>query len=158
MKKAPIPKNEKGRIKALEEYSILNSLPEQDYDNITKIASQICQTQISLVNLIGSTKEYVKSNYGIEKKGGPREYSFCAHAINEPSELFIIPDTRKDERFVDNPTVISDPGIVFYAGVSLVNPQGYALGTLCVIDRAPKILSEEQIDSLKALAKQVVNL
>lgn len=152
------PQNEKERLNALESYSILDSLPEEDYDSLTAIASQICNTHISLVSLIDDKRQWFKSHHGLDVEETPKEYAFCAHAINDPHEVFVIEDAREDERFHDNPLVTGAPYVIFYAGVPLVNEEGMPLGTLCVIDKEPKNLNEEQINSLRALSKQVMNL
>ena len=155
---APVPQNEADRLNALEEYNILDTLPEAEFDDITRIASQICGTSISLVTLIDHNRQWFKSHHGLELKETPRNVSFCAHAINIPNEPFIIPDAAKDKRFASNPLVTGDPHISFYAGIPLVNPQGYALGTLCVIDPKAKKLTEEQIQTLQSLGRQIVSL
>lgn len=99
-----------------------------------------------------------KSNHGLPVKETPKEYAFCAHAINDPDNIFIIKDARKDKRFDDNPLVTGDPHVIFYAGVPLVSEKGLPLGTLCVIDNKPKVLSPSQRNSLKALSNQVMNI
>ncbi|NNE31480.1 MAG: GAF domain-containing sensor histidine kinase [Winogradskyella sp.] len=149
---------EKDRIKELESYSILDTLPEADYDNLTAIAAEICGTEISLISLIDSNRQWFKSNHGLDARQTPREYAFCAHAINSQESVFMVQDSRNDERFHDNPLVTGDPRVIFYAGIPLISENGLPLGTLCVIDHKPKLLSQSQISSLDALAKQVMNI
>jgi signal transduction histidine kinase len=158
MKKPNIPENEKERLIALDEYQILDTLQENEFDNITRIASQICETPISLISLVDKDRQWFKSHYGIDTTETPRDVAFCAHAINNKDEIMIVPDSRKDDRFFDNPLVTSKPWVVFYAGVPLVSPGGHALGTLCVVDQIPHQLREDQLQSLKALSDQVINL
>ncbi len=157
MAAAPIPENEIVRISALYEYDLLDTMNEKDYDDITQIAAEICSMPISLISLIDSNRQWFKSRFGYEPKESHRDIAFCAHAILKPDDIFIIGDTSTDERFFDNPLVTSDPNIGFYAGVPLVNESGNALGTLCVIDNKPNKLSKEQIETLKALARQIVS-
>lgn len=149
---------EKERLKNLKSYSILDSLPETDYDNIASIAAEICGTPISLISLIDDKRQWFKARHGTEATETPKEHAFCAHAINDPGNVFIVQDARTDERFYDNPLVTGDPNIIFYAGVPLVGEEGLPLGTLCVIDDKPKILSQSQKRSLTALSDQVMNL
>lgn len=149
---------ESKRLKDLHSYAILDSLPEPDYDNLTAIASQICGTPISLVSLIDDKRQWFKSHYGLSVDQTPKEYAFCAHAINDQNNIMIVEDARKDERFHDNPLVLEDPHVIFYAGVPLISDDGFPLGTLCVIDNEPKALTQNQITSLTALANQVMSV
>ncbi|TDD95904.1 PAS domain S-box protein [Flavobacterium cellulosilyticum] len=150
--------NERNRLDELDSYHILGEIEQSDYDFITKVASQICGTKISLISLIAEDKQWFLSHHGLEIRETPREFAFCSHAINKPEDVFIIEDSRKDIRFKENPLVTGDPNIVFYVGVSLVSEKGYPLGTLCVIDDKPKHLSTEQIETLKMLSKQVMQV
>jgi len=136
----------------------MDSLPEEDYDNLTAIAAEICGTPISLISLVDHDRQWFKSNHGLEAKETPKEYAFCAHAINNQDEMLIVEDSREDVRFNDNPLVTGEPRVIFYAGVPLVGKDGLPLGTLCVIDNKPKELSPRQINTLNALSKQVMNL
>lgn len=158
MKAPQIPANEKERLQVLESYSILDTLPENDYDNITAIASQICNMPVSMVTLIDSDRQWFKSRHGMQLTETPREYAFCGHAINIPDDIFMVKDAREDDRFFDNPYVTGDSNVVFYAGVPLVGKEGLPLGTLCVIDDKPGELTKEQVTTLKALSNQVMNL
>ncbi len=153
-----IPVNEAERIKTLHEYSILDTLPEKDFEDITKLASQICNTPVSAITLIDSKRQWFKSNHGLKNRETPREFSFCAHAINKPDEIFIVTDTRSDQRFADNPLVTGDPHVIFYAGMPLINEEGIALGAVCVIDSKPRKLTKDQLSSLKILSNQVMKL
>jgi len=145
------------RLKALESYNILDTMSDNDYDNITTLASQICEAPISLISLIDNKRQWFKSHYGLTINETPKEYSFCAHAIRE-DDFFVVRDARKDARFYDNPLVTGYPHIVFYAAVPLINANGYTLGTLCVIDREPRELTERQKQSLEVLAHQTMKL
>lgn len=150
--------NEEERLKNLYSYNILDSLPEKDYDNITRIAAEICNVPIALISLIDDKRQWFKSHHGIGASETPKEYAFCAHAINDTEKPFIIEDSRKDNRFFDNPLVTGDPYVIFYTGVPLKSANNLPLGTLCVIDNKPNSLSQGQLESLSALSNQVMNL
>ena len=158
MEKASLPVNEQERLVALKEYDILDTMPESEFDDITRMASAICHTPVSLINIIDENRQWIKSNYGLAGRETKREYSFCTYAIANPDDILIIPDLREDDRFYDHPFVAGKPNMVFYAGVPLVNPNGYALGALCIMDYEPRSLDATQIVNLRALARQVVAL
>lgn len=156
MKSAPIPANESERQAALDSYKILNSTEESCYDELTQLASHLCGTKISLISLIDQNRQWFKSHHGLDARETPRDVAFCAHAVAEKKPL-IVRDSRNDSRFADNPLVTGGPNVVFYAGVPLIDAEGYALGTLCVIDHAPRDLAEHQIRALQTLANQVIS-
>jgi signal transduction histidine kinase len=158
MSAAVIPENEKERQASLDQYHILDTLPEQAYDDITRIAAMICGTPAATITFIDSDRQQFKSKIGMLSDGGSRDHSFCAHAINTPGDIMEIPDARKDDAFRDNPLVTGDPYIVFYAGMPIVTEAGMALGTLCVIDHQPRTLNDQQRMSLKSLSSQVMRL
>jgi GAF domain-containing protein len=158
MRTVPVPDNETNRLEALRGYEILDSLPEEDYDNITFLASQICGTPISLISLIDDRRQWFKSAVGLDVRETPKDFAFCAHTILTPEEPLIVPDSRKDIRFAGNPLVTGEPHVIFYAGVPLVDDSGYALGSLCVIDHHENSLNQGQISALKILARQVVTI
>jgi len=153
-----IPKNENKRLESLKKYSILDTLPEKEYDEITELASYICETPISLVSLIDEERQWFKSHHGLKVDSTPKNVAFCAHAINDKNNILIIPDSRKDERFHDNPLVTGDPYVIFYAGIPLISSDGYPLGTLCVIDNKPKKLKDSQLKALRSLSNQLMRL
>lgn len=150
-----MPANEEGRIAALQKYAILDSEPEQGFDDLTLLASYICRTPIALISLIDESRQWFKSRIGITVSETPREVAFCSTAILS-SEVMVVPDTLKDERFRNHPLVVAEPNIRFYAGAPLVTEEGFALGTLCVVDRIPREFSAEQKEALKALSRLVL--
>lgn len=150
------PANEPERLSALYEYDLLDSLPEKEYDDIIRIASSICNMPIALITLIDNERQWFKSKMGIDGIDTHRDHAFCAHAILKPEEMLIVGDASVDERFHDNPFVTGPPHVGFYAGVPLVNENGLALGTLCVLDNKPNAISDTQKETLKALARQVM--
>lgn len=158
MKLPETPIGESERLAALGAYSILDTLPEPEYDAITRIASEICHTSISLISLIDEKRQWFKSRKGLDATETHRNFAFCAHAINEPEKMLEVSDSRVDNRFADNPLVTGAPHVIFYAGIPLVSPEGQAIGTLCVIDHQPKKLNENQVGALKALSRQVMAL
>lgn len=151
------PLNEPGRLAALLAFELLDTPAEAMFDNITALAAQICNTPIALISLVDAERQWFKSRVGLGATETPRELAFCAHAINR-DELFEIENALLDPRFRDNPLVTSDPDIRFYAGMPLSDGHGHNLGTLCVIDRQPRQLNEQQRQSLKLLAQQTVQL
>ncbi|GAA4450670.1 hypothetical protein GCM10023189_11640 [Nibrella saemangeumensis] len=155
MKYAAKPDNEAERLRALREYQILDTLPEEAYDDITRIAAEITGTPIALLNLVEENRQWTKSRYGMDVTNTPRELTFCSHAILNPDEMLIVEDARYDERFHDNPLILTDPKVIFYAGVPIVDPLGHAFGTLCVIDNRPRNLPDNKLQALKALANLV---
>lgn len=155
MPEAPLPENESARLNRLYQCLILDTPVESAFDDITQLASHICQVPIALVTLIDRDRQWFKSKVGLEATETPRTMAFCAYAILQ-SDILIVPDALEDNRFIDNPLVTSEPYIRFYAGVPLITSDGHALGTLCIIDRVPRELRIEQIQALKALGRQVV--
>ena len=152
---ALIPDDEKLRLESLYQYGILDTETEEMFDDLTQAASAICSTPISLVSLIGEERQWFKSNLGLPLKETSREVSFCSHAILE-SGVFTVRDALEDPRFSDNPLVVGDPLMRFYAGAPIVTADGFAIGTLGVIDREPRELRPDQEEALKHLAKQIV--
>jgi signal transduction histidine kinase len=158
MQKPSLYKNESGRIESLRSYLVLDSESEDEIDNLTQLASEICETPISLVSLIDTDRQWFKSKVGLEVNETSRDIAFCAHAINESEDFFIVEDARTDNRFFDNPLVLNDPLVIFYAGIVLKSDEELPLGTLCVIDHTPRKLSDKQIRTLKTISKQIMNL
>lgn len=157
MKKIPLPTNESDRLTALESYSIMDTLPEKEYDAITQLASYICGTPIALVSLLDKERQWFKSSVGLGASETPREISFCQYAIMG-EEVYEVTNASENKLFADNPLVTGNPDIRFYAGAPLKDSDGFNLGSLCVIDTVPRTLNAEQKNALKLLANQVVLL
>jgi GAF domain-containing protein len=155
--KAPTPNNEAERLAALKEYHILDTGTEQSYDDITALAAYICKVPIAMISLVDEVRQWFKSRVGMDQHQTSRDVAFCAHAIlqNEP---FTVRDATKDRRFAGSALVTGEPHIRFYTGIPLINPEGLALGTLCVVDHQPRRLSAAQQKALQALSRQVMAL
>lgn len=147
---SPALSTEAARLAALDRYAILDTDPEQSFDDLVILASYICKTPIALLSLLDDHRQWFKSTVGVQVRETPLEMSICAHAIKQ-EDLFIVPDTLQDARFRENPLVVGEPHIRFYAGAPLINEDGFALGTLCVLDRQPRELDLEQKQALKSL-------
>ncbi|MDQ2688512.1 MAG: sensor domain-containing diguanylate cyclase [Armatimonadota bacterium] len=152
--RASLPQNEIARLNALRRYQVLDTPPERAYDDLTSLATYLCRTPVSLVTFIDETRQWFKSYRGMDVCEMHRDLAFCAHAILEPSEVMVVPDTRLDARFADNTLVTGPPHVRFYAGAALVTPDGFPLGTLCVIDTRPRRLKPGQKEALQALSRQ----
>lgn len=152
-----IPTNEDKRVAALKSYHILDTIEEAEYDRITRLASIICEVPISTITLIDEERQWFKSKIGLEDRETERDISFCQYAILD-TQLLTVNDAHADERFKNNPLVVGDPHIRFYAGYPLIDPNGFALGTICVIDRKPRQLSEKQEEALKILSEEIMSL
>jgi PAS domain S-box-containing protein len=156
MESARKPHDEEARLAALRGYDILDTTPELAFDDITRIAAEICHTPIALVSLIDEGRQWFKSRIGLDATETSRDLAFCAHAILHTDEVMVVPDASIDPRFADNPLVTSDPNIRFYAGAPIVSPDGHGLGTLCIIDNKARTIDSEQKAALAALSRQVV--
>jgi diguanylate cyclase (GGDEF)-like protein len=152
----PIPNNEISRLKALQEYKVMDTLPEQAYDNFTKLASIICNTPIALITLLDEERQWFKSRIGLERSEIPREDALCNHAIMMPEDILVVNDAAQDGRFASKPLVAAEPNIRFYAGAPLVTSNGEALGTICVMDDKPRGITQEQLDALQVLSREVM--
>jgi GAF domain-containing protein len=155
MKPAPIPQNEARRLKVLWQYEVLDTVPEEVFDDFVELAGIICEAPIALISLVDESRQWFKARIGVDIQETSRDTSFCGHAILQPG-LFIVPDATKDDRFKDNPLVTGGPKVRFYAGAPLVTPDGHALGTLCVLDKQPRELNPSQLKALRLLAHLVV--
>ena len=153
---AALPAKETERLAALHSYEILDTACEEAFDNIAHLAAELTASPISLVSLIDADRQWFKARVGLESVETPREHAFCAHAILKPDEMMVVPDSLEDPRFADTPLVRDDPKIRFYAGMPLVNPEGAVLGTLCIIDRKPRQITEAERTNLSRLAHSVV--
>jgi PAS domain S-box-containing protein len=153
--KAPLPENEAARLEVLRRYAILDTFPEQDFDDLARLAALICGAPIALVSLVDRDRQWFKSKIGITEEQTSRDASFCAHALLK-TDVMVVPDTFEDKRFRENMLVTGAPHIRFYAGAPLITENGHALGTLCVMDRVPRSLTDAQKDALRSLSRLVV--
>lgn len=155
MKKADLPSNEEERLLKLQSYEILDTLPEHTYDDIVELASYICQTPIAMISFVDKERQWFKAKKGVTAKQTHRDVAFCAHAILDPSSIMVIEDAIEDPRFANNPLVISDPKIRFYAGAPLCTTEG-GIGVLCVVDRKPRKITQRQKNALTCLARSTI--
>jgi len=151
----PVPQDEIERLNTLRGYGILDTHPEERFDDLTRLAAYICDAPISLISLVDEDRQWFKSRKGVELCQTERKDAICAHAIMSP-DLFIVPDASQDPRFATNPLVVGAMHVRFYAGAPLTAPNGHHLGALCVMDRVSRHLSHEQLDALCILSRQVM--
>jgi GAF domain-containing protein len=155
MPAADLPPDEEARLKALRDLDLLDTEPEAEFDELVRRAAEATGAPVAVITLVDEARQWFKARVNLEMESSDRDLSFCAHAILTPGDLTVVPDTLDDERFSDNLLVTEDPNIRFYAGAPIFTPDGHAAGTLCVIDTAPRDLSEEQAQALRALAAEV---
>lgn len=151
----PVPPNEAARLAAVIDAGLLDTTPDPQFDDLVLLASTICHTPIAIVSFMGADKQMIKARVGLKYDTTPRDVAFCAHTV-AAGDLFVVPDSLMDDRFKDNPNVKGEPNIRFYAGVPVVDSDGHAVGTVCVLDRVPRQLTEQQINSLRILARHVL--
>jgi len=152
---APLPVDEAPRLEALQRYGSFGLLRDNVFGDIARLAAFICQTPISLISLVDSNRQWFLSHIGIDACETSRDASFCAHAL-VGTEMLVVEDAREDARFARNVMVTGEPYIRFYAGAPLLTPDGYALGTLCVVDHEPRTLTHEQKDALLSLSRMAI--
>jgi GAF domain-containing protein len=155
MPAADLPPDEPERLKALHDLELLDTEPEAEFDELVRRAAAATGAPVAVITLVDEARQWFKARVNLEMESSDRDLSFCAHAILTPGDLTVVPDTLDDDRFSDNLLVTEDPNIRFYAGAPIFTPDGHAAGTLCVIDTAPRELSEEQAQSLRELAAEV---
>ncbi len=151
MQQAPTPKNEKDRLAALHSLGLLDTAPEERFDRITRIACIVFHVPISTLTLVDETREWFKSCQGLSDREGDRAISFCGHALSAV-DILVVPDTKKDERFSDNPMVVGKPFIGFYAGVPIMSIDGEPVGVFCIKDTKPRTFSKDDEEVLMGLA------
>jgi GAF domain-containing protein len=155
MPAADLPPDEELRLAALRELDLLDSEPEEAFDALVRRAAAATGAPVAVITLVDEARQWFKARVNLELESTDRDLSFCAHAILTPDDLTVVPDTLEDERFADNLLVAEDPNIRFYAGAPIFTPDGYPVGTLCVIDTAPRGLSDDQAQALRELAAEV---
>ncbi|WP_133479706.1 sensor domain-containing diguanylate cyclase [Cognatilysobacter segetis] len=156
MPAAALPENELSRQALLEALGILDTPPEDDYDDIVRIAAAVCRAPTATISLVDAGRQWFKARTGMAQEETPREISFCAHAILDPQDPLIVEDAAADPRFADNP-LVTDNGFRFYAGAP-IEAEGMPIGTVCVLDREPRSLTQQQVETLQALARQVARM
>jgi diguanylate cyclase (GGDEF)-like protein len=149
-----LPPNEPARLAALQDLEILDTPAEELYDDVVTLAAAICRTPMAIINFVDADRQWGKALIGLESSEAPREVSFCARAILEPDELFVVPDTHADPEWADNPMVTGDADVRFYAGAPIVTSEGHALGTVCVADNVLRDFTDDQRAALRVLARQ----
>ena len=153
----PVPPNEASRAAAVDAIGVVDRAPDPSFDDLVAMAACICRTPIAIISFVTSDKQIIKARVGLNYSSTPREIAFCAHTVGQgTNEPFVVPDALKDDRFHDNPNVLGDPHIRFYAGMPVMDAKGHAIGTICVIDRVPRELAPEQLKMLRMLAKHVL--
>lgn len=158
MQTPPIPDNEAQRLARLHGLGILDTLPQKAFDDISALAQMICGTPVALITLIDQDRQWFKSRIGVEERQTPREVAFCSHAILDPDQVMVVEDLSQDPRFSNNPLVVNEPDARFYAGAPIVTHDGFALGTVCVVDVKARTLNADQLDALRRLASLVISL
>ncbi|QHL87496.1 GAF domain-containing protein [Nibribacter ruber] len=154
-RKPSAPPQEQQRLQVLDQYDLLDTSSDEELDQLTELAALVCGTPIAVISLVASNRQWFKAKVGLTLTETPKSSSFCQHALQTP-DLLEVTDARKDLRFVNNPLVVGEANIRFYAGAPLITPQGHVLGTLCVIDTVPRILTPDQRMGLEVLARQVM--
>jgi len=149
---------EEERLKELKSLEIMDTPEEVHYNQIIQMASEICDTPVALISLVDDKRQWFKAKCGLDIKETAKKYSICSHALHAPGVPFIVTDTRKDDRFFDNPLIIGETNIRFYAGFPLITDEGMPLGSLCVIDHQPRELTIKQLSLLEKLANTTVKL
>lgn len=152
------PANEAQRLAALQRARVLDTPQEATFDDLVRIAAAICDVPMAIVSLVDAERQWLKARIGVDVSETSRNDSFCAHAILDPETVMVVPDAFDDPRFHENPLVVGAPYIRFYAGVPLLDPQGFPLGSFCVMDRRPRELDDDQNHALTALARQASRL
>jgi GAF domain-containing protein len=155
MPAADLPPDEEQRLAALRELELLDTEPEEAFDELVRRAAAATGAPVAVITLVDEARQWFKARVNLELESTDRDLSFCAHAILTPDDLTVVPDTLEDERFADNLLVAEDPNIRFYAGAPIFTPDGFPVGTLCVIDTAPRGLSDDQAQALRELAAEV---
>jgi GAF domain-containing protein len=150
--------DERARLEELKRLAVMDTLEEQAYDDITRLAAEMSGAPIALISLLDGTRQWFKARVGLQARETPREQAFCNVAIQTPGETLIVRDALQDPRFAENALVTGEPKIRFYAGAPLVTSTGHAMGTVCVIDTKPRELTPHQLEQLRFLAQQVVSM